>query len=76
MPVFHAEAVIPQLEKKNFESVSMITLSKSSQLASSADLPPYEAEAFDYYKGISAKSEGTASGLCKMAATMHCLAMD
>ena len=54
----------------------MITLSKSSQLAFLADPPPDEAEALDCYMGFSTKSEGTNSGLCKMAATMHCLAMD
>ena len=54
----------------------MITLSKSSQLAFLADLPPDEAKALDCYRGFLAKSEGTASGLCKMAATMHYLATD
>ena len=76
MLIFHEEAIVPQLEKKNFGSVSMITLSKSSQLAFLADLPPDEVEALDCYRGFSAKSKGTASGLCKMAATMHCLAKD
>ena len=53
----------------------MITLSKSSQLASSsADPPPDEAKALDCYRGFSAKSEGTTLGLCKMVSTMHCLA--
>ena len=62
---------------KNFsKSVSMITFSKSSQLASSADPPSNEAKALDCYKGFSTKSKGVASGLCKMAATMHCLATD
>ena len=75
MLVFHEEVVVPQL--KNFSgSVSMFTLSKSSQLASSADHPLDEAEALDCYRGFSAKFEGTALGLCKMAATMHCLVMD
>ena len=54
----------------------MITLFKSSQLAFSADLPPDEAEALDCYRGFSTKTKGTAPGLCKMAATMHCLARD
>ena len=76
MLVFHEEVVVPQLKKNFSESVSMITLSKSSQLASSADHPPDEAEALDCYRGFSAKSEGTTSGLGKIAATMHCLAMD
>ena len=56
--------------------MSIITLSKSSQLASSVGPPLDEAEALDCYEGLSAKSEGTASGLCKMAATMHFLATD
>ena len=54
----------------------MITLSKSSQLASLVDPPPDEAEALDCYMGFLVKSKGATSGLCKMAATMHCLAMD
>ena len=35
-----------------------------------------EAEAFDCYRSFLAKAEGTALSLWKMAATMHCLAMD
>ena len=54
----------------------MISLSKSSQLASSADPPSNEAEALDCYRGFSAKSEGVVSGLCRMAATIYCLATD
>ena len=62
---------------KNFSGlVSMITFSKSSQLASSAGPPLDEVEAFDCYRGFSTKSEGTTLSLCKMAATMHCLATD
>ena len=56
--------------------MSIITLSKSLQLASSVGSPPDEAEALDCYEGLSTKSEGIVSGLCKMAATMHCLATD
>ena len=65
-----------QLEKNLSGSVSIITLSRSSQLTSSVVPPPDEVEALDCYKGLSAKSDGTASGLCKMAATMHCLAIN
>ena len=56
--------------------MSIITLFRSSQLASSVVPPPDEAEALDCYEGLLAKSKGTASGLCKMVATMHCLATD
>ena len=52
--------------------MSIITFSKSLQLASLIDPLPNEAEALDFYEGLSAKSKGTASSLCKMAATMHC----
>ena len=54
----------------------MITLSKSSQLAYSTDLPPDEVKALDCYRGFSTKSEDTVSSLCKMVATMHYLATD
>ena len=65
-----------QLEKNFSGSVSIITLSKSSQLASSVGPSPDEVETLDCYKDLSAKSEGTVLGLCKMATTMHCLATD
>ena len=56
--------------------MSIITLSKSLQFASSVSPPPDETEALDCYEGLSAKFKGTVSSLCKMAATMHCLAID
>ena len=56
--------------------MSIITLSKSSQLAPSVGPPPDEVEALNCYEGLSARSEDTISGLCKIAATMHCLATD
>ena len=67
---------MPQPEKNFSRSVSIITLSKFSQLASLVGPSLDEAEALDYYEGLSAKPKDIASGLCKMAATMHYLAMD
>ena len=56
--------------------MSIITLSKSSQLGPSVSPPPDEAETLNCYEGLSVGSDGTTLGLCKIAATMHCLATD
>ena len=62
---------------KNFSgSVSIIILSKSSQLPPSVGPPPDEAKVLNCYKGIWVGSEDITSSLCKIAATMHCLATD
>ena len=62
--------------KKFSGLVSIITLSKSSPLAPSVGPPPDEAEVLNCYEGLSAGSKDITSGLCKIAATMHCLAID
>ena len=72
---FHEEAIVPQLEKI---SLDQCQLSLFPNLHNSPPrlTPPDEAEALDYYEGLLAKSEGTTLDFCKVAATMHCLAMD
>ena len=59
---------------KNFSGSSPITtFTKSSYFASSVDLSMGEAEDFNCYNPFSLQTEGSASGLCWMATTMHCL---
>ena len=71
--IFLKEATEPRLERTSSDQ-SITTLSRSSQLTSSVDPLSDEAEAFDCYRSFLAKAKGAALGLCKMAATMHCLA--
>ena len=61
--------------KKIYGSSPITTFTKSSHFASSADLSMGEAEDFNCYNPFSPQTEGSASGLCWMAATMHCLAI-
>ena len=53
-----------------------MTFSKSSHFASSVDPLSGNIGVFDCYKPLSAEAEDSTSGQCKMAATMHYLAMD
>ena len=74
MPAFHGEAIVPQLEKISLDQCQLSLFPNLRSSPPRLALTPNEIEALDCYEGFSAKSEGTASGLCKMTATMHCLA--
>ena len=61
---------------KNYsESSPIVTFIRSSDFASSADLSMDNTGGFNCYKPFSPRAESSASGLCQMAATMHCRAM-
>ena len=62
--------------KNYFGSSPTATFSRSSYFTSSVDSLLDSIGVLDYYKFFSAEAEDSALGLYKMAATMHCLAMD
>ena len=61
---------------KNFSRSSpIVTFTRSLHFASSAGLSMDNTGGFNCYKSFSLWVEGSASGLCRMVATMHCRAM-
>ena len=75
MPAFQGLAIAPQLEKISLDQCQL-SLFRSLRTHPLGWPSPYEAKVLNCYEGLSAGSEDTTSSLYKIAATMHCLAIN
>ena len=72
MPAFQGLAIAPQLEKISLDQYQLSLFLSLPSVGPS----PNEAEVLNCYEGLSVGSEDITLGLCKIGATMHCLAID